>query len=403
MTRHRPALIASLASVAVLASVWPEPAHAEDWPQWRGPHRDNISRESGWLNGTPAEAWRAPVGLGHSTVSVVGDRVYTQGWVEGGEDGLDKVSCLSAATGAEIWSHTFPAERWQKFHHGGTNCTPSVHDGKVYVANREGKLMCLSAADGSVAWQKDLAREYGVQTPEWGFAASPLVVDGKIIVCMNYVFAFDDTGKELWASPASYGTSYGTPVDYTQDGERRLACFAGEGLVLLRLEDGTHIGTYPWKTNYNINASTPIVLDGDRAFISSGYNHGCAMVDISESELKPIWESKVMRTKMSGAILHGEHLYGFDESELKCIDLDGNEVWAQRGLGMGALTLSDGKLIIVSSRGELVIADASPEGYHEVAKVKALDGKEFWASPVLANGRIYLRSVEGELAAWKCE
>lgn len=370
-------------------------SYGDDWPHWLGPKRDGISRETGWsAEGKPDSLWSTNVGLGYSSFAVVGDRLYTTGFVEDGE--YDAIHCLDAHTGEEVWVHTYPAEKWAQFHGGGTLTTPTVDGENVYVSNREGRLTCLRAADGEVVWERDQAEELGIEPPTWGFAASPLVLGDEVIMNLGIVIAYDKaSGKPRWKTPKSYGHAYSTPAPFEHDGKALLAVFAGDGLAVLDRNGGGELFTQPWKTQYDVNAMTPIVV-GERIFVSSGYNHGCCVVELG-AKPKVVWESKVMRSHMAGPTYADGHLYGFDESELKCVDLDGKERWGERGLGKGALTVADGKLLVMSSKGELVVAEASPEGFHELSRAKVLDGGVYWTKPVLANGLVYCRNSLGDV------
>lgn len=218
------------------------------------------------------------------------------------------------------------------------------------------------------------------------------------MVVFNYgkaVAVKKSSGKTIWET-RDYGDAYSTPAIFDQGGKSRLAVFAGEGLAVLDLKSGKELYFYEWKTKYDVNAASPIVI-GDRVFISSGYDHGSAMLELGKKDVKVLWESRVMRNKMSGCVLWEDHLYGFDESILKCVDLEGNEKWRKRGIGKGAHLIVDGKLVIIGAKGELVFAEATPEEYRELARTKVLDGGVFWTTPVLVDGLIYCRSSRGEL------
>jgi outer membrane protein assembly factor BamB len=372
--------------------------NSEDWPQWGGPKRTGVSAETGWSSqGKPEPMWKTEVGLGYSSVAIAAKRLYTLGHDKEAE--LDVVHCLDADTGAEVWTYTFPSKLMDLYHGGGTLTTPTVDGEVVYVSEREGKLFCLEAKSGDVVWQKDAKKEFALDLPQWGFAASPVVLGDTLILNYGRIFAFDKkTGKELWSTKKSYGASYSTPVDLALGEQKALATFGGTGLVVLAAKDGAELSFLPWKTQYEINAMTPRVFDR-RVFISSGYDHGCALVDLAAKEPKIVWESKVMRNQMSGAVPWKDCLYGFDEKVLKCIDLEGKELWRERGLGQGALTIADGRLIVMSEEGELVVAEATSEAFKELARTKVFDGGTCWTVPVLANGVIYVRNHAGELAA----
>ncbi len=367
-----------------------------DWPQWRGPRVDNVGADPGWRgDGPPAVLWRAAVGLGHSSVAVVDGSVFTAGHDE--EGGVDVVWRIDAASGEVEWDVRYPAQLRALGHSGGTLATPAVHDGRVYLAHREGELRCLSAADGALLWHRALARELGLTGTDYGFGGSAIVVGDTIFYGVADMLALDaETGDLRWRSP-DLAAMYSTPAPFAWRGRRLLAAFAKRGLFVLDRADGSAVGFHAWRKGpETVNASTPVVVD-DRIFISSGYNHGCALLRIGDDGLIPLWQNRVLRTKLSGAVHFDGHLYGFDEGTLKCVDLAGAERWRKRGLGMGALTLAGDQLVIISARGRLVAAGATPAGFSERWAVDALSGGACWASPVVAGGRVYCRSSAGEL------
>jgi outer membrane protein assembly factor BamB len=388
-------MLLSALTLLALPSVLPDPR--DEWPQWGGPQRSGVSRESKWSSAGKAEPlWKAQLGIGYSSVAVAGKRVFTLGYDKEAE--LDVVYCLDAVTGAELWAYPYPAKILDLYHGGGTLTTPTVDGEFVYVSEREGKLLCLKAKSGDVVWEKEAGKEFGLDIPQWGFSASPVVLGDQVILNYGKVFAFDKKkGTPVWQTEKGYGDAYSTPIDLALGGKRALAVFGGKGLVILAA-DGAELSFMPWETRYDVNAMTPVVLD-QRVFISSGYDKGCALVDLSGKAPRVAWESKVMRNQMSGAVPWQGHLYGFDDKVLKCIDLAGNETWRERGLGLGALSIADGRLIVVSEEGELVIAEASSAAYKELARQKVLDGGICWTVPVLSDGVIYVRNHAGELVA----
>lgn len=366
-----------------------------DWPQWRGPDRDGVSKERGWVvEGKEQNLWSTNVGTGYSTVSIAAGRLYTMGHDK--ERAEDTVYCLGALDGSKIWQHSFPAKTLAKYHIGGTLATPSVDGDRVYVSNRWGKMFCFDAETGKVEWSKDLQQEYGVKVPTWGLAASPLVLDDMIVMNVGHVIALKRNGASLWRT-RDYGHCYSTPVDMKLGKRKCLAVFSSKGLTVLDRKSGKQVTrTFPWKTKYDVNAATPVVI-GDRIFISSGYGHGCAMLQVKGKKLEPSWESKVMRTQMSGAVLYEDHLYGFDDATLRCIDLAGKEKWSKRGLGKGALVIAGGRLVIMGQRGDLVIAAATPDGFQGLARTRVVSGGVCWTTPVVAGGLIYCRNSLGDL------
>lgn len=389
-----------LPTLACLASA----SFAEDWPQYRGPHGDGISTETGWTN-EGRDGWKGQVGLGYSSVVVRGDRLYTVGWVpaegadEKSDDGEDVVVCLDAATGERVWEHRYPAKRWAKFHGGGTNSTPSIDGDRLYVLNRESRFTCLDARTGKPHWSRVLLESDELEEPTWGFAASPLVLDEAVVVNVGKVLACDkQTGAAKWTTERDYGHAYSTPTAAKLAGKDVLAGVCGSGVFVLDRATGKELATSEWTTKYDVNAATPVVVGDDRLFVSSGYGHGATLLRFTGDALESLWETKAMRNQMATSVLLGDHLYGLDEGVLKCFDLSGQEKWSERQIGKGAIGAAGDKLLLVTEDGELVVAAADPGGYRELSRAKVVDGGVCWTMPVLANGRIYARNSLGELA-----
>ncbi|MBM3237793.1 alcohol dehydrogenase [Candidatus Poribacteria bacterium] len=391
----------AVATVGILVFAWSiipvaeSASNAPDWHQWRGPNRDGISTEKGWLSiwpeGGPKVLWKTSVGTGYSTVSVSNGRVYTMGNAEK----TDTVYCLDANTGDVVWTHSYPCVA-EGGGHPGTASTPTVDGKVVYTLSRDGDLFCLDANLGKVIWSKVLQKDFKVKVPGWSFACSPLVLDNWLILDVGPTLALDKaTGNLVWKSK-EYAPSYSSPFLFKFNGLRRLAVFPATGLVVLDAENGKELGILPWKGGPDVNAVTPIVA-GDKIFISSGYDTGCALVQFSGNKLTTIWQNKTMRNHFNSCVLWEGHLYGFDETTLKCLDFQtGDEKWAQRGLGKGSLMLADGKLIVMGDKGDLVIAEVSPERFKEISRAKVLSGL-CWTVPVLSGGKLYCRNHEGTL------
>jgi outer membrane protein assembly factor BamB len=341
--------VLALALVALAQAapiVQPEQAaDAPSWPCWRGADGTNVSAETGWTTeGAEEPLFRVHVGRGHSSVAIANGRLHTQGFDEA--RGVDLYVCLDALTGAELWSHAVPAELDANSHGGGTHCTPSVHDGVVYAFERQGVLRAFDAATGEPRWTRDLVADHGVKATDYGFGSAPLVAGELVVVNAQRVIAVvRATGETRWLT-ADLGAYYSTPALCAVRGRTAVASFDRPGLDLVDLATGERFAHFPFvKGKTSVSASTPVVVDASRLFISSGYGHGAALVDVSGAEPVARWETRAMRTQLSGCTLVEGHLYGFDETILKCLDLEGKERWRTRGHGMGALTASDGRLI----------------------------------------------------------
>jgi outer membrane protein assembly factor BamB len=212
------------------------------------------------------------------------------------------------------------------------------------------------------------------------------------------VVAFDKaTGKEIWKN-GDDEAGYSSLLAFDQGGQRCLAVFCKDFIVGRRLDNGAELWRMPWKTSYGVNAATPIV-QGNLLFISSGYNTGCALLELGAGGVKEVWRNKTMRNHVNSCVLWEGHLYGFDDNQLKCLDFKTGEAkWNEGGYGKGALMLADGKLILFGDRGKLGVAEATPAAFRELAKFQVLGGRDTWASPLLANGRIYCRSQQDLVA-----
>ena len=368
-------------------------ARAADWPNWRGPDYNGISKETGWtaskINSNTKPLWKASVGTGFSTIAVSGGRAYTMG----NTNNEDTVYCFDAETGSVIWKHSYRAPLDSGNYEGGPSATPTIVDGKVYALSKKGKVFCLDAATGDVIWQKEL----DVEIPKWGLAGSALVMDNMVIfnagtrgMALN-----KDDGSEIWDN-GKKAAGYATGVPFTSDGKKCVAIFGANEATGLIAATGKEIWSFKWKTNYDVNAADPII-SGDKVFVSSGYNTGCGVFEIDNGKAKQVWRNKNIRNHFNSCVLQGGYVYGFDEKMLKCLDFNtGQEKWAKNGLGKGSLMAADDKLIILSEKGKLVIAEVSPSAFKEISSAQILTGK-CWTMPVLSNGIIYARNAVGDL------
>lgn len=372
---------------------------AADWPTWRGPSFDGRSEEREWRIGSePKVLWEAEVGLGFSSFVIAADRVFTTGHA----DEKDSVFCLDAKTGKVLWQYSYAADLGDKYYEGGTSATPTLDGDKVYQLSRWGDLICLEAATGKVVWEKNVQKETQANVPDWGFAGSPLVQGRLLILNVGKAgMAVDKTtGKTIWKSDTD-SAGYSTPYAITHEGKKLAVIGSADSFVAVEVENGTPHWSYKWNTRYGVNAADPI-LSGDQLFISSGYNKGCTLLKLGASQPEKVWESKVLKNQFNSSVLVGGHLYGIDGDQnsrcsLKCVKLsDGSEVWSEKSVGFGSLMTADGRLIILTEKGELVIAKANSDQFEEISRAQILSGR-CWSAPVLANGRLYARNTPGHV------
>lgn len=404
MFNVRPQLV-GLASLALLVNANRLSAAGLDWPGWRGPEANGISKETGWQTRWPAEGpkrlWKASVGVGFSSFAVVGDRVWTMG--HAGDK--DTVFCLDAETGRVLWKHSYPAALDARLYEGGPNATPSVQGGFVFTLGRQGQVYCLNADDGKVVWRRDLMKDFGLTEPGqdwWGFTGSPLL-EGDLVIFnagSHGLALHKKDGKTAWTTGQG-AASYATPVAFDAGGTRAVAVMAAKSLGAVEARTGRKLWELPWKTAYDINAADPIFARG-HVFVSSGYRTGGALYQINGTELKEVWKSQEMHNQMNPSVLFGEHLYGISGQErrsgdLRCVEfLTGKVRWKEPAAGMGSVIIAGGHLLLLTEKGELIVAPVSPEKFVPTGRTQVLGGR-CWTSPVLSHGRIYCRNARGDV------
>ncbi len=392
------ALVLSAGAAAAQAPAKASTAGA-DWPRWRGPDADGISRDTRWNPAALAAAkplWKVNVGKGYSSVTVKGQRLFTMGF----QDGQDTVHCLDARTGAGIWKRSYACG---SVDHPGPRATPTLDNGLVYTISCQGHILCLKEADGSIAWQKNALADFEARNVKWGFSGSAFVEDRLVFFNAGPGgLALDKkTGAKVWSSGPGVG-GYSTPVAYTLGGKRRLALFVEKAACGVDLQTGERLWSHPWTTSYDVNAADPIVADSE-VFITSGYRRGCALLDLSGAAPRVVYENKTLQSHFSSPVLIGGHLYGIDgntgKGDLVCLEFKtGAEKW-RKNLGFGSLMAVGDKLLVLNEGGRLFVADASPAGYREVAAGPSGIGATCWTVPVFCRGLVYCRNDKGDLAA----
>lgn len=373
-------------------------AQAADWPIWRGPNHDGISAEK--LTGTEVKKlWGAKIGIGFASFTVADGRVYTTGHA----DSKDTVFCFDATSGKPVWKHDYAADLGDKYYEGGTSATPTLENGKAYHLSRWGDLFCFDAATGKILWQKNIQQETEANIPDWGFSGSPLVSGDLIIVNVGKAGAAVEkaTGKLVWKSDTD-NAGYSTPYPITVNGKDQVVIGSGRAYKGVDPKKGTMLWEHTWSTSYGVNAADPI-LSGTKLFISSGYNKGCALLDLASAEPQEVWRSRVMKNQFNSCVLIDGHLYGSDgdydkTNTFKCIEFaTGTEKWSAPDVGFCSLMAADGKLIVLTAKGELIIAKANAAKFEPISRTQVLKGR-CWSAPVLANGRIYVRNAAGDMA-----
>src|ERR1041384_1324554 len=393
---------------SLLLAVCSTSVFAADWPQWRGPNRDDISTETGLLKQWPAAGpnlvWVfKDAGLGYSSYSIVGGKLYTQGL----RGDMEFLICIDIKTGRQIWATGIgPVLKEQRG--DGPRGTPTVDVDRVYSMSGQGYLICTDAATGKELWKVKMS-DFGGKTPHWGYTESPLV-DGKQVVCtpggaQGTLLALDKmTGKKLWQTADwTDAPQYSSPVLATISGARQYVQLTMQHVAGVDAASGKVLWQSDWPGKTAV-IPTPIVK-GNQVYIASGYAVGCKLVNIGPGNAPTdAWQNTVMVNHHGGVILFGDHLYGHsDKGGWTCQDWKtGDAVWADKTFGKGAVHVADGMLYCVEeSSGNVVLAEASPKGWKEHGRFKltpqstqrSSQGK-VWTHPVVSDGKLYLRDQE---------
>ncbi len=318
----------------------------------------------------------------------------------------DTIWCLDAATGKELWKHTYAAKLGPQYYEGGPGSTPTVAGDRVFTIGKWGDVLCLDATNGAVVWQRDLRKD-GITPNRWGFAGSPLVWRDLVILNAGTAgIALDrSTGRIVWSNGTN-ATGYASPVLFNSSGKEVVLIFAAKFLVAVEPQSGRELWRQPWETGWDTNNPDPLIWR-NRIFISS-YSRGCALLSVNDAKAEVIYDNEVLHNHLSPGVLVGEYLYAFNgeahqETDFRCIHLPTGQLkWRRKDPAFGSLICADGKLIVFSDKGELLVAEASPVEFKPLARAQVLGGV-CWTPPALANGLLYVRNAKGDLVcleAW---
>jgi outer membrane protein assembly factor BamB len=393
------------------ASAAPRAASAGSsyWADFRGPdrlgHYDQQPIRTAW----PAEGlprlWKQPVGGGYASFSIAGGLAFT---IEQRRN-RETVAAYDLHSGRERWTAAWPAFFEETLGGDGPRSTPVWDEGRLYVLGAEGELRCFEAATGRGIWNKNILSDNGAQNIAWGMAASPLIVDGKVVVLPGgsggrSVVAYDKlAGARVWGA-LDDKAAYASPVVATVAGKRQLLVITATRAVGLTIDSGKLIWEYPWVTQQGINCVEPIAVGPDRVYLSSGYGHGAAVIELAPQgesfAVSAVWSSNRMKNKFNGPVLFEGYIYGLDEGILACIDVEtGAQKWKGGRYGYGQVLLASGHLVVLTEEGEVVLVRAVPGSHQEVARFPALSGKT-WNYPAIGDGMLLVRNAT-EMAAFR--
>jgi outer membrane protein assembly factor BamB len=384
--------------------------HPGDFPQFLGPDRDavvhGVALEPDWTAHPPREVWRQPVGAGWSAFAVAGDLAITQ--EQRGAEEL--VVARDRKTGELVWSHGNGARFSEVMGGDGPRATPTIADGKVYALGATGVLDCLEGSTGKLLWSHDTLKDSGESNLMWGKSCSPLVIAdlGLVIVSLGNgdpggsIAAYDvKTGERKWTAGQDKA-SYASPLLTTLAGKRQIVMVNDSNAEGYDLAEGKILWTYEWQ-KAPAKASQPPVLPGDRLLLTGGYGLPGVLLQIKRDGEKwtaeEAWTTNHMRTKFTTPVVRDHYAYGLDDGALTCIDLDdeGKQVWqvgrpgTPNRYGHGQVLLVNDLLVVQAETGEIVLAEASPKGFHKLGELPAFKSKT-WNNPALAGGRLFVRN-----------
>jgi outer membrane protein assembly factor BamB len=375
-----------------------------DWPDFRGPGRRGIAPEQGidldWKP-EPATLWRKPIGRGHASIIVIGNRYYTL--EQQGE--FEVLICASMLDGSPIWNFR-RKERWNDSMGGlGPRSTPVYSKGKIFYLSSRGILTCIKADSGKVSWeQATLDPEYDF--PHWGIACSPLISGNMIIVSpggeSGAVKSYDvENGKLMWTAELKGGGTYLSPSILNLIGEKFLVVAVEGKLCGLDPTTGMTLWEHPWKIFMNnAQITQPLELSEEVFLLSAGYGKGAEAIRLKKNPngyaKEQVWKSKDLKTKFSSPILKDGFLYGFSESTLNCLDASTGELkWRGKKYGYGRILLAKDKLLILGNTGILSIVAANPYAFEEIASHQVLSKERCWNGPALVGGYLVVRNGSG--------
>jgi len=375
-------------------------AQSTDWPQWRGPNRDGISKETGLLKSWPANGpallWKAKgAGNGYSSFAVANGKLYTMGL----RGDREFVVAFDVATGKELWA-TQHGGAYRNDRGDGPRGTPTVDGGRLYALGGNGDLSSLDARTGKIFWSKNVLKEFGGSNTRWGISESPLVIGDRVLVNAggpnaSIVALKTSDGSVIWKSQSDEA-GYSSAIPLNVNGSTQVVFFTGARALGLDLKDGKLLWDYARPSNDVANVATPIAR-ANRIFVSSDYGTGGGVIEIkADNKAQEIYFTKEMRNHHSSSVLVGDYLYGFSSAILTAMKFDTGEIaWRNRSVGKGSLVYADGHLYCFSENGVVGLVEASPAGYKEVGRFRIpQDSLPTWTHPVVSGGRLFLRDQD---------
>jgi outer membrane protein assembly factor BamB len=378
-------------------------APAQDWPQFLGPNRNGTypgtNLAAAWPKEGPPAKWQKEVGQGFSGPVVLSGKVLI--FHRPGDK--EAVECLDANSGNRLWLFDYPTSYRDSYVSDlGPRSTPCVASNRVYTYGAGGMLHAIDFASGKKLWSVDAVKEFGARKSFFGIACSPLV-EGKLVLLdvggtKAGIVAFDsETGAVIWKTPPAEA-SYSSPVVAAVRRKRYAFFFTREGLATVEPATGKVVWDFPWRPaiEASVNAASPLVVD-DLIFISTSYDRGAVLLRFDETKPQPVWSGDdQLSNHYATSVHHNGFLYGYhgrqeQGCELRCVDLrTGKVMWNVDRFGAGTITVAGSDLLLLTEKGELIKAPATPKEFKAAARAQVL-GFETRAYPAVANGFLFAR------------
>ena len=398
---------------------------ADDWPQWRGPQRDGVWRETGIVSSFASDQlpirWRTAVGPGYSGPTVAAGKVYLTDRLDEPEQ-IERVHCFDATSGKQVWSFRYPCE-YRIGYKAGPRASVTIHAGRAFALGAMGHFHCFHAETGKLLWKKDFDKGLSIVMPIWGIAGAPLIVDDLVIVQIGgkdaCIVALDVvSGQQRWTALPSDRASYSSPVLVQQAGKKVVVCWTGDSVSGLNPKTGDVYWRYAFApSKMPIGVATPI-MTGDQLFVTSFYD-GSLMLRLLPDRLavEKIWQRKgaselktaALHSIISTPLFLGDHLYGVDSyGELRCLKAaNGERVWEDLTATPKArwstihFVRNQDHIWMFNERGELIISKLSARGFQQISRARLIDPTEeqlrrrkgvCWAHPAFANRHVFARN-----------
>jgi outer membrane protein assembly factor BamB len=383
---------------------------SSEWPGFRGPARDGVIRNvriaTDWSATPPVALWRRPIGPGWSSFAVHADLIYTQ--EQRAEEEI--VAAYKLATGEPVWAHRDPVRFWESNGGAGPRATPTLDQvrSRVYAFGATGVLNALDAATGTRIWSRNVATDSATTVPDWGFSSSPLLLgDTVIVAAAGKLVAYDAaTGTLRWTS-ADRGASYSSPHVVTVGGVQQVVLLTGRGAMSVSPADGSTLWAFTMPSS--AMAATivqPAITAEGEVLVADGEASNMRRIAVAQGPdgwtTSEQWVSNRLKPLFNDFVVHKGHAYGFDGTILACLDVaDGSRKWKGGRYGNGQLLLlADQDLLLVTSEdGEIILVNATPDGFQERARIPAIEGKT-WNHPALAGDVLLMRNGQ-EMAAFR--